>query len=154
MANEVIYNWKFSNSKDRSSLRYTIALSIIIWLIIWWIFTWQYILSMLVLLISWVSFYLDNNSSDETIINIQHLWINIQNRFYDYSKIESYAFFYNNDEAFVLRLFLKWTKLSFIDLKVDNSIVVDLKNIFPKYLDENQSAEFSFIDKIIKRLKL
>jgi len=149
-----IYNWSFSNDKNRWSLWYIIALSVVIWLVIWWFLTSQYVMSFLFILITWVSFFIDNNSRETTDVFITDLWIKINNTFFDFSKISSYSILYEWDNAILLRLNLikKWVR--FLDLKINSDIALNLKNILPNYIAEDEMWELSFIDKMIRILKL
>ena len=150
----MLYSWIFTDEKNRWQLWYIITLSIVIWLVIWWFLTSQYWLSFLVLLLAWIVFYIENNSSSEIKVEINELWIKIDNNFYDFSKIDSYTIIYDKDEAILLRLKLnkKWIKV--IDLKIDNKIALEIKEILPNYIKENKKEDLSFTDKIIKLLKL
>ncbi len=150
----IIYEWSFSDTKDRGKLWYILAISIILWLSIWWIFTKQYWLSFIVLLIAWVSFFIENNSSDTIEIIISELWIKVWEYFYDFTSIEEYSFIYNWENAIFLRLSLtkKWLKK--IDLKVNNEICSDLKNILPNLAKEAKWWELTNSEKIINLLKL
>ena len=154
MSNEIIFNWKFSNDKWRGPLWYTFALSVVLGLVIWWFMTKQYIMSFVIILISWVSFFLDNNSNEETIVNILPLWFQIDWNFYDYSKISSYKFFYKWTNPFLLRIYINKRWINYTDLKVDNDIVMSLKQILPNYLIESETWELTFVDKLIFLLKL
>ncbi len=150
----MLYSWTFPDDKNRWQLWYIIVLSIIIWLVIWWFFTKQYWMSFIILLISGLVFYIENNSEDSILIEISELWIKVAEYFYDYSKIDSYTFIYEWENAVVCRLLLnkKWIKQ--LDLKIDNTIVLELKQILPNYIKENEKEDFSFTDKIIRMLKL
>lgn len=154
MSNEVIYNWGFSNDKNRWSLWYIIALSVIIWLVVWGFLTKQYVMSFLIILIAWVSFFVDNNSEENVQVSITNLWIKVNNMFYDFSKIEAYTLIYEWEDAVLLRLLLikKWIR--YIDLTIDSNIAVDLKQILPNFIAEDEKAELSFSDKLIRMLKL
>jgi len=150
----MLYSWTFPDDKNRWQLWYIIVLSIIIWLVIWWFLTKQYWMSFIVLLISGLVFYIENNSSDNINVEITELWIKVSEYFYDYSKIDSFAFIYEWENAVVLRLNLnkKWIKL--VDLKIDNNVALELKEILPHYIKENEKEEFGFVDKMIRILKL
>lgn len=150
----MLYSWTFPDNKDRSQLWYIIALSIIIWLVIWWFLTKQYWMSFFIILLSWIIFYIENNSSDIIKVEITELWIKVDDFFYDYSKIDNYTFIYEWENAIICRLNLnkKWIKT--VDLKIDNTIALELKNILPQYLKENEKEDFSFVEKIIRILKL
>lgn len=155
MGNEIIYTWSFSNDKNRWPLWYIIALSIVIWLVVWWFLTKQYVMSFLIILITWVYFFVENNSEEITSIYIQNLWINIWNSFYEYTKFQSFNVIYTWNEARFLRLILKnnvWVK--FIDLSIDNNVASILKEILPNFITEDDKTEISFSDKLIKFLKL
>jgi hypothetical protein len=150
----MLYSWTFPDIKNRWQLWYIIVLSIIIWLVIWWFITGQYWMSFIILLLSGIIFYIENNSEDNIVIEINQLWIKVSEYFYDYSKINSYTFIYEWENAVILRLNLqkKWIKI--IDLKIDNTVVLELKEILPNFLKENEKEDFSFTDKMIRMLKL
>jgi hypothetical protein len=154
MAQEIIYNWKFEDKKNRWSMWYIIALSIVIWLSIWWFLTKQYWMSFIVLLIAWLSYFIENNSEDEIIVDVTNLGIKIWESFYDYSKIDSFSFIYNQQNAVYLRLNLNKKWIRNINLIVDNNITWELKPILNEYLEENPKWELSFSEKLIFLLKL
>lgn len=149
-----IYSWNFEDKKNRWASWYTIALAIVIWLAIWWFLTKQYWMSFIVLLVAWVFYFLENNSEDEVFVALTDLWIQIGQSFYDYSKIENYTYIYDWSNPIYLRLSLNRTGIKNIDLKIDEKIILDLKNILPNYLEENPKWELSFVEKVIERLKL
>lgn len=153
MAN-TIYEWNFSDTKNRGKLWYIIAISVVLGLAIWWIFTKQYWLSFIVFLIAWISFFIENNSAEIVEINITELWIEIWDYFYDFSAINNFSFIYKWSEAILIRLDLnkKWIKR--IDLKINNEICSDLKKILPNYIEEVKWWELSSSEKIINLLKL
>jgi signal transduction histidine kinase len=151
---DTIYTWKFEDKKNRWPLWYIIALSIVIWLSIWWFLTKQYWMSFIILLISWLTYFIENNKEDEIEVNINNLWIKISTIFYDYSKIDSYTFIYNNENAVFLRLNLNKKWIRNIDLYVNNEITEELKNILPNFIKEDKKAELSFSEKLISLLKL
>lgn len=149
-----VYEWSFSDSKNRGKLWYIIAISVILWLAIWWIFTKQYWLSFIVFLIAWISFFIENNSAENIDVNITELWISIWDYFYDFSTINNFSFIYSWNNAILIRLELskKWIKK--IDLKVDNQICSDLKKILPNYIEELKWWELTNSEKLINLLKL
>lgn len=154
MSNDIIYSWSFSNDKNRWSMWYIIALAIIIWFVVWWFLSRQYIFGALIILITWVYFFVENNSQDNVEVSISNLWVKVNNFFYDFSKIESYSIIYNWDVAVILRLSLIKRWLKNLDLQIDNNTALDLKSILPNYIKEDEKAELSFNDKLIKILKL
>ncbi len=154
MGNEVLYGWSFSNDKNRGSLWYIIALSVVIWLVIWGFLSRQYPLSFLIILITWVYFFVENNSEDIINISLTQLWIKLNNSFYDYSKIGSYTIIYNWEQAVILRLTLVKKWLKYLDIKINNEIAIILKEVLPNYIKEDEKWELSLTDKLIQILKL
>lgn len=150
----MLYSWKFTDIKERGQLWYIIVLSIIIWLVIWWFITKQYWMSFVIILLTGIIFYTENNSSDEINIKITELWIKIEMNFYDFSKIDSFTLIYEWENAVLLRLQLnkKWIKI--IDLKIDNTVALKLKEILPNFIKENKKEDLSLIEKIIRILKI
>ncbi len=150
----MLYSWTFLDNKNRGKLWYTITFSIVVWLVIWGFFTSQYWMSFIVLLLSGLMFYIDNNSKDEMNVEIGELGIKIGDSFYDYSKIKSYTFIYEWEIAVLLRLILskKWIKI--LDVNIDNTVASELKHILPQFIEENEQEDLSFTDKLIRMLKL
>jgi hypothetical protein len=103
---EPLYSWNFSTDKQRSSLWYMIALSVVIGLVVWGFMTKQYVMSFLIILITGISFFIENNSEEIILVTLNQLGIKINNSFYDYSKIGSYTFIYDGENAVILRLHL------------------------------------------------
>jgi len=151
---EIIYTWTFSSKKHRWSSWYIIAFSIVIWLVIWWFLTKQYWMSFIILLISWLWLFVENNSEDDIIIEINELWVKAWDSFYDFSRIDSYSFIYSWEKAIFLRLNMNKKWLRNIDLIVNNDVVSKLNNILPNFLEENPKEELTITEKIISLLKL
>ncbi|MBW7954739.1 hypothetical protein H3C61_02915 [Candidatus Gracilibacteria bacterium] len=154
MSNDLIYNWSFSSEKQRGNLWYIIALSIIIGLVVWGFFTRQYIFSILVILVTGVYFFVENNSESLITVQVTNLGIKVNNFFYDFSKIENYSIIYSGENAILLRLELGKKGLRYLNLQIDNNIALNLKQILPNFLNENENGELTFNEKIIKLLKL
>lgn len=149
-----IYEWNFSDSKNRWKLWYILAISVILWLTIWWIFTKQYWLSFIVILLAWISLFIENNSSETIEVKISDLWIKIWDYFYDFKSIDNYSFIYSWENAIYLRLILNKNTIKKIDLKINNSICADLKNILNQVIDEEKWWELTSTEKLINLLKL
>lgn len=152
--NNLIYEWGFSDNKNRGKFWYIIAISIVLWLAIWWVLTKQYGLTIIVFLISGVVLFIENNSSENIEIKINDLWIKISDNFYDYKKIKNFWFIYNWDDAVILRLNLNSKWISKIDLKINNQICSNLKSFLPNFLEEVENSELTWWEKIINFLKL
>ncbi len=151
---EIIYSWKFEDNKDRGALWYTIALSLVLGLAIWGFLTKQYGMSFIVLLISGLVYFVENNSPDEVSVNITELWVKISDSFYDFGNISSYSFIYEWEHAVYLRMHMKKKWLREIDLKLNNEIAAELKNVLPNFLEESNKWTLSFSEKLIHILKL
>ena len=152
--NNTLYSWDFNGVKQRWTLWYTLAASIAIWLIIWWFLTKQYGMSFVILLISGLFYYIENNSNDVVSVDISSLWISVDKSFYDYGNIASYTLIYADKNAVYLRLSLskKWIKN--IDLHIDNEIAKNITSILPEFITENAQQNLNFSDKLIHWMKL
>lgn len=151
---ENIYSWEFDDNKNRWSLWYIIALSFVIWISIWWFFTKQYWMSFIVLLIAWLVYFVENNSEDLVEVKITNLWVKIAWVFYDFTGIESFWIVYKWAEPVLLRLNLNKKWLKNIDVKIDSSIVKEIKDVLSDYIEETPKIELTFSEKMIKLLKL
>ncbi len=149
-----LYSWKFSAKKERSNLWYIIGFSIVIWLVIWWFFTSQYGMSFIIILIAGISYFLEVNIEDEIFIQIQQLWISIWDTFYDYSKIKSFSLIYDWSNAILLRLKINKKGIPFLDLDINNSIAQELRPLLSSFLQEDEKEDITFIDKLVRLLKL
>lgn len=160
---KILYSWIFNDSKNRSSLWYMIALSFVIWLSIWWFLTKQYWMSLTVLLLAWLIYFVENNSEDEIKVSLDESWIiispiennkEIWQKLYNYNNINWYSFVYESDNVVFLRLFMikKWIKV--LDLKIDKTILNEIENILPNYIEQQEKQILSFSEKIIRFLKL
>lgn len=149
-----IYEWEFDDSKNRWPLWYVIALSIVLWLSIWWFFTKQYWMSFLVLLISWLVYFVENNSTDNIKVEISDLWIKIAWWFYNFSTINWFSIIYKSESPFLLRLHLtkKWLKT--LDLNIEWQNISEIKTSLSNFIDELPRSEITFWEKIIQLLKL
>lgn len=151
---ENLYSWEFEDKKERWTLWYVIALSVAIWICIWWFFTKQYGMSFIVLLVSWLFYFVENNSEDMVKVLISQLWITIAGTFYDFWSIVSYWIVYNKQDPILLRLNLKKRWIKNIDVKINSLNIIEIKNILSEFLEETQKIELSLPEKIINLLKL
>lgn len=151
---DILYSWEFEDKKDRWPYWYIIALSIIIWIAIWWFMTGQYGMSFVVLFISWIFYFIENNSEDIVKVILTDVWIQIWKKFYEYTKITNYSYIYENDTPIFLRLVINKVSLKNMDLNIDQEIIQNLKNILPNYMEEDTKWELSVMEKLIHKLKL
>jgi len=150
----ILYSWKFEDKKNRSQLWYIIALSVVIWLTIWGFLTKQYWMSFIILLISGLVFFVENNSEDEIEVKISEQWLYIGTTFYEYTSISKYTIWYHNDSAELLRLHLNKKGVALLDLKISNSNLSSIQMYLNDYIEDGWKAEISGTDKLIKLLKL
>lgn len=151
---DYIYAWKFDTTKNRWNLWYIIAFSILAWVVIWAFITTQYMLWFLAILMSWVYFFVENNSPENLEVYLTELWIKVDNSFYEYSSILYYTVIYSWENANILRLYLDKKITNILDLKIDNNIIIELNPILNNYIKENKNWWYSLIDKIVIFLKL
>lgn len=150
----MIYSWIFSTEKDRGTSWYLIAATVMIAFVIWGFVSKMYMMSVAILLVSGIYFFSENNSDPEVTVQISNLWIKVWNNFFDFSKISSYSFIYEDDKAVLLRLKLINKGFKIVDLKIDNDIALDLKAILPDFIREDPKEDFITTEKIIRLLKL
>ena len=91
---------------------------------------------------------------EEVSVEVSTLWIKILEEFFEFSKINNYNFIYEKANAVFLRLTLNKRTIKHLNLRVDNKICEDLKQILPNFLAEWENSELSFTEKIINLLKL
>lgn len=150
----IIYAWEYEDNKNRWPYWYIIALSIIVWIVIWWFLTRQYWMSFVVLFVSGLFYYIENNSEDNIKVQLTDIWVQIGQNFYEYSKIEKFTYIYEWEKPVLLRLVVNKVSLKNIDLKIDKNTYLELKNILPNYIEEDAKWELSFLEKLINKLKL
>lgn len=150
----IIYSWNFSEQKNRWPVWYLIAVSVVIWVVFWGILTWQYGLSIVIFLAAWVLFFVENNSSGDVLVQINSLWIQIWETFYEHTKIQNFSIIYNKSNPIFCRLVLNKRWLKIINLKIDNKIAEDLKQILPNFVNEDTNVELSLVEKIVILFKL
>lgn len=150
----IVYSWKFDDKKNRSQLWYIIAFSVVIWLAIWWFLTKQYGMSFIILLLTGLILFVENNSEDTVEVQISDMWIYVGNTFYDYESIEKYATGYRWDSADFIRLYLKKRWVAVLDLKTNNEIIGHIHSALDQFVENSGKAELSQSDKIIRFLNL
>lgn len=152
---EILYSWEFDDTKSRWTYWYIIALSIIIWIVIWGFVTWQYWMSLLILLVSGLFYYIENNSDDIVKIIVTDTWIQVWKKFFEYTKIEKFGFIFNWENPFILRLYLlNALPLRNLDLNINKENYYTLKDILPWFLTQDEKLKLTVTDKITNKLKL
>ncbi len=152
---ENLYTWKFPWRKNHSGMWYIVALSLVIGIVLWGFITRQYGLSLVLLLASWIFFYVENNSEDEVFVTINGYGIQIWGSFYDFSKIDQYAFITNSNQIILIRFYINKSRTSrFLDIELNDKIAADLQTILPNFLPEWQRQELGLTDKLIRLFNL
>ena len=150
----ILYTWKFEDKKNRSQLWYIIALSVVIWLTIWGFLTKQYGMSFIILLISWLVYFVENNSDDEIEVKVTEQGLYISNVFYDYSTIKKYSVWYQNDSPNLLRLHLSKASVAILDLKISAEILSQVQFYINDFIEDWWKSEITSTDKLIRFLNL
>ncbi len=131
-----------------------VALSIVIGGVIWWFLTSQYGLSFILLLITGLVYFLENNSADNITVHITELGIQIGESFYDFSKISSLSYIYEWESAILLRLHMNKKWIRSIDLPIENTHVNNIKNILENIVEEQPDVSLNWIEKLIRKFDL
>lgn len=150
----LIYSWSFSNKKNRWKMWYIIAFSIAIWLIIWGALNRMYIMSFVIILLSWVYFFVENNSDDDTEVKLFETWIEIWGSFYDYSRVNWYSIVYRQNAPVILRIRIKLKTLNSLDIPINAQILNDISDWLPYVMTQEDEEETTFIEDVINYLKI
>lgn len=111
-------------------------------------------MSFIILLISWLVFFVENNSEDEVTVQVSNQWMYIWNTFYDYSSIKQYSVWYQNDSADFIRLHLTKRWIAILDLKISNEVLPEIQSYLSEFIEDGWKAEISSTDKLIRFLNL
>ena len=150
----IIYSWSFNSKKHRWTLWYIITFSIAIWLIIWWFLSKQYWMSILIMILIWFMFYIENNSNDIVNVEITEMWIKVLDSFYPYSGIASYSIIYSGEFPILLRIKLAKRFWKYSDINIDKNIVENVRTILANFINEDKKEELSFIEKMTILFKI
>ena len=111
-------------------------------------------MSFIVLLITWLVYFVENNSEDNIKVTVSDLWIKISEVFYDYTSIESFSTLYKWEIPVSIRFNLKKKWIKHINVKVNSEIISDVKGILADFIEESPNVELTFSEKMIEILKL
>lgn len=150
----ILLHWQYEDKTHRSASWYIWAISIAVGLIIWGFLTSQYGLSVVVMLASWILFFLENNADEIVWVNITNLGIQVQWHFYDYGRIASFNLIYSWDQAVYLRLLMKKNALRTISIRIDNSLAQNIRSTLSQLLEESEKQDLTFSEKITHWLKI
>jgi len=111
-------------------------------------------MSFVFLLLTGIVFYVENNAEDTIQVQVNSLGIRVSETFYDFSRIRSFSFIYDGDKPVFLKLRVAQRGIPIVQLKVDATIVPELRPILASYIEEDPKEDLSFLDRIIHILKL
>lgn len=154
MPSSSLYQWQYHDNKERSPLWYILAFSIAVGFIIWGFITTQYGMSIVIMIVTWLFYFIEINADEIVRVKIAENGIFIQENFYDYSKITAYSYVYSGDEVVYMRIFLKNSPIWTLSVRVNNESVMTLETILPSFIWEAQKQDLGMIDKISYFLKL
>jgi len=112
-------------------------------------------MSIVVIILAWVYFLVENNSPDELTIEINDNWILVWDIFYDYPKIETFGIIYNKNIPLFLRIRLKarWFKL--LDIPLNSELVVsEIRAFLQEYIEEDERNEITTLERLMYYMKL
>ena len=112
-------------------------------------------MSIVIIILIWFIFYIENNSNDIINVKITEDWIWVLDSFYPYSKIKYYSIIYSWENAIILRLKVQkkiWAVN--IDIEINNEIANNIKNILAWFLQENKDEELNSLEKLTRILKI
>jgi hypothetical protein len=150
----ILFEWNYEDNKNRSPAWYIIAFSLALALIIWGFLSRQYGLSIAVMLVSGIFFFLENNQEDTVQVALSDQGVQVQNHFYDYGKIAWFSLVYHGNQAVYLRMSVKKASTPIISIRIDNTIAQNVRGLLAGYIEETEKQEVSLLEKITHFLKL
>jgi len=148
-------SWIYDSKRNKWKLWYIIAISIILSFAIWWLIMWIYAMTIVVFLLAWVYFLIENNSEKITKIIVDNEWINVSSTFYAYAQIEYFAIVYSSRNPILLRIKLKWKNSSFTDIYLVEWINIwDLRLFLEQYINEKANVEMNLVEIMLYLLKI
>lgn len=150
-----MYHWQFASRNERPQSWYIVALVVVVFLVIYGIVQWLYMMSVVAFLFAWVYIMKENNAAPLTDVNVTENGIQVQDTFYEYSQIASFAILYDQEIAKMLRFSVKKWITSLIDIPITQDVnPAELRNILLKNISENPDAEFTKSDRMIQAMRL
>ena len=150
-----MYHWQFASGHEKPASWYIAALVVVLFLVIYGIIEWLYMMSIVAFLFAWVYIMKENNSAPITDVDVADTGIQVQETFYPYTDMNSFAIIYDGNAARMLRLWLKKGISTLIDIPLTSDVnPAELKKFLIQYVTENEHAEFSKTDKMIQAMRL
>ena len=150
-----MFSWEFSSKKEKNALWYLIAGVVGLTLIIWGISIGLYIMSVVVFIFAGVYILVENNSPETVHVEVNENGIEIEETFYDYGKIESFGYVYQNSTPLFLRLHLKSKTLRMVDVPLTQDVnPAEMRAYLGGFLPESEQSELSFTERMIQLFRL
>lgn len=150
-----MYTFEISTKKEKWASWYTMALVVSLTLIIWWIYSGIFFLPIVVLIMIWVYFLVENNTPDTLNVEINEYWILVWDAFYEYSMISWFSIIYNRNKPLYIRLKLNETWTKTLDIPLENVWNTwELKLYLKQYIEELKDAKLWSLEQLANYLKL
>ncbi len=147
--------WVFSTKKARGAMWYIIWLIIVLFLVVYGILNGIYILSIVSLLFAGTYIMIDNNSAPTATVQIDESGIRVDESFYAFSDISSFAIVRINDVPTILRINQSKRLAPTIDIPLSYDIdSAVLQEFLALHLTEDKNAKFTNSDALIHLAKL
>lgn len=126
-----------------------------LFLVVYGIVMQLYMMSVVAFLFAWVYIMKENNSAPLIDVDITEIGIQVQDTFYEYSQITSFAILYDQKVAKMLRFSVKKWITSLIDIPLTQDVnPAELRNLLLQNITENPDAEFTRSDRMIQAMRL
>lgn len=150
-----MYHWQFASRNERPQSWYIVALIVVVFLVIYGIVQWLYMMSIVAFLFAGVYIMKENNSAPLIDVDITDIGIRVQDTFYEYSQISSFAILYDQQVAKMLRFSVKKWIATLIDIPLTQEVnPAELRSILLENIPENPDAEFTRSDRMIQAMRL
>ncbi len=150
-----MYHWQFASRNERPQSWYIVALIVVVFLVIYGIVQWLYMMSIVAFLFAGVYIMKENNSAPLIDVDITDIGIQVQDTFYEYSQISSFAILYDQQVAKMLRFSVKKWIATLIDIPLTQEVnPAELRSILLENIPENPDAEFTRSDRMIQAMRL
>ena len=150
-----MFSWIYNVKKNKWKLWYLIAIAIILAFALWGLIMGLYAMTIVVLLLAWVYFLVENNSNNDVTVIIDEAWVTISNTFYSYSQLDYFAIIHSWNRPLLLRIKHKWNNSSFTDVYLIEWLNISEIRIFlSDYIQEKSNVEMTFVEMILYMLKI
>ena len=150
-----MFSWQFASGRSRGAQWYVVALIVVLFMVIYGIFEGMYLMSVVAFLFAGVYILMENNAIPITTVSIDDRMIVVGNTRYDISSVEKFALLKNDDDYVMLRLFMKKSLSSIIDVPLTEAVdAYALKDFLASHITLDTEADWNKSDRIIHAMKL